>query len=232
MTTTRNRCETFSTNATGLLSVPTSFYEQGTDRMPANQYSYEFNDRFFLDALSSMVIAQEKTNVPDQPTQISSAMAAKLLKRTSTFLVDVLNRRLTSNEVFLFNPIMNQITHASVIISDPLMFKIRTEHIVYRDTKLYGVGLWLETLHDPNKSNIKLTDFGLMGYVFEDRMTNVVPSNVLENVPENYKRENKILKDPKYEKAILCQYYRDLKKYKGITVDGYDKCQESSSSSS
>lgn len=216
------QCEAFT--VAGLLSVPTSFYEQGTSKMPSTHYAFEFNDRFFLDALTSVV---QKTNLKGMPTQISKKMGEKVQMRTRQLLIDTLNQKLGSGEVFLFNTVFDQITNVEVV-QDPLVFKVRTEHILYRDTKVYGVGLWLESLHDPTSSKVTITDFGIMGYVFEDRLNNIVPSNLLPDTSVDPKESRKIMHDPKYEQAELCQRYRDIKKYKGIAVDGLEKCGQSS----
>lgn len=215
-------CEAFT--VTGLLSVPTSFYDQATNEMPSTHYAYEFNDRFFLDALTSVV---EKTTLKGESTQISKKMGEKIQKRTTQLLLDTLNQKLGSTEVFLFNSVFEQITNVEVV-QDPFVFKVRTEHILYRDTKVYGVGIWLESLHDPTSNKVTITDFGIMGYVFEDRLNNIVPSNLLTDTSVDPKENRKIMRDPKYEREVLCQTYRDIKKYKGMTVDGLEKCGQSS----
>jgi hypothetical protein len=194
------------------VSVPTDFYN--ILELPKTHYAVEMHDRFFLDTLeknkTKTSISYIKKDDIDDNILISS-----ILNRTNKYVVDILNKDLPQDERFLFSNIHSEKILAKKLIKD--VYVLKSRHIIYRDTKIYGVSLSLTTLHSFVDKDIKLIDYNLYGYVFEDKINKIEPSNLIDNDYQDYKKDKIEILDPHYENQYLCQYYNDLKKFRGIS---------------
>jgi hypothetical protein len=195
------------------ITIPTDFYN--ISKLPKKQYAYEMHDRFFLDTLE-----KNKTDTSisfnDKDDINNSKLILSMLNRTNKYIVDILNKDLPLDERFLFANIFSEKILAKKLIDE--VYVLKTNHIIYRDTKIYGVSLTITTIHSFVDKGIKLIDYKLDGYVFEDKLNPIQPSNLIDNDYQDYKKDKIEIHDPKYEKQYLCQYYNDLKKFRGITA--------------
>jgi hypothetical protein len=125
------------------------------------------------------------------------------------------------DEKFLFSNVYSEKTLAKIIVDG--VFVLKSKHIIYRDTKIYGVSISITTIHSLVDNSIHLIDFELYGYVFEDKINAFEPSNLIDNNYQDYKKDNIQIRDPKYENQYLCQYFDDIHKFRGINAPNIDK---------
>jgi len=213
-----NKCERFINDYydryVETISVPADFYNIGAV-MPETHYAVEMNDRFFIDTLN-----KNKTitsiGYKLSPDLTNKKMISSILSRTNNYLVDILNKEMPLDEKILFSNVFSEKEIAKTIVDG--VFLIKSKHIIYRDTKMYGVSLSITTIHSLLDNSIHLIDFDLYGFVFEDKINTYEPSNLIDNNYQDYKKDNIQIRDPNYENQFLCQYYSDLHKFRGITV--------------
>lgn len=196
-----------------LVWVPTDFYS--STEIPASYYGAEMNDRFFIDTLDK----NKKTfNLEGLSNKvIDQNKKQQILNRTNSYLLKILNSQLQNIEKYIFNMVYSKIINCDMY--DSGYYRVDSLHVVYRDTKIYGVSIKITTIHSLDSSNILLTGYKLNGYVFEDKITDYIPKNLIDNNYQDYKQDKLIMKDEKFEKEYLCKYFKDLQKFRHINVD-------------
>lgn len=206
------------------ISIPTQFYEITAQVVP-NHYTIEMHDRFFISNLDI-----EKKQYPKNPSlvllkdDVEKSVKDEIEKRTGDYLKKLFNSKLGSNEVFLFRSIYDIVESVKKgIWKYGVCYLANTRHLLYRDTKIYGVAINLTTLHDKRTGNIYLADYKLVGFVFQDKIDGALePTNLVQNDYQEYTKDTVTQYDKKYEKNYLCKYYSDLKKFRGISVNTQD----------
>jgi hypothetical protein len=194
------------------ITVPSDFYNMSAI-LPNHHYAAEFNDRFFIDTLNknkiiSSIAYNKNQNLKDKK------MIESILIRANNYLVNILNKEMPLDEKFLFSNIYSENVLAKIIING--VFIIKSKHIIYRETKIYGISLSITTIHSLLDNSIHLLDFELYGFIFEDKVNAFEPSNLIDNDYQDYKKDNIHIKDPNYENQFLCQYFDNLYKFRGI----------------
>ncbi len=189
------------------ISVPQDFYSQ---TKYANNYKFvEFSDEFFTDVLKKNtkdIELEETTKVKKYPPY--------LLQLTNENLLKILNAEIKENN--LFSVIQSIIRDVSQKDSK---YILNSQHVVYRDSKIYGAAIELTTLHENYK--VTIIKSKLLGFIFQDRLNPIQPSNLITNNYQDYMLDKVITKDPKYEKQFLCQYYKDLQNYKNMSKNSF-----------
>lgn len=201
------------------ITVPTDFYNISAV-LPKTHYAIEMKDRFFIDALN-----KNKTitslGYDKSPDLKDEKMISSILNRANNYLVYIFNNEMPCDEKFLFSNVYSEKVAAKIIVDS--VFVLKSKHIIYRDTKIYGVSISITTIHSLIDNSIHLIDFELYGYVFEDKINAFEPSNLIDNDYQDYKKDNIQIRDPKYENQYLCKYFDDIHKFRGITVPNVDK---------
>jgi hypothetical protein len=196
------------------IAVPVGMYSQSSYAQGLKMV--EMNDRFFMDTLnksknpSRSFVGGETPQV--QPTE-------RTLNLTNKFIEKILNAALPPNTPTLF-----AVRHGSIRDmrrKDNVLYVV-SDHVVYREGKIYGAALRLKTVHD--NDTIDLVDFSLVGFIYQDKIIDTMPSNLETSTYQSYMLDQSITKDAKYEKDYLCQYFRDLEKFRGIKVNTNIKC--------
>lgn len=195
------------------VSIPTSFYNITAQVVP-NHYTVEMKDKFFEDILEKNVVpfrhvVQKTSSIEDEKTK------QQLLQQIDAYLLKLLNSKLASDEIYMFHTVFSQ-TQNITKFEESGQYVVSSDHLIYRDTKIYGVSISLKSVVDSQTGKVSLISYTLNGYVFEDKITDYQPNNLVEDVFQDYKKDNIIIKDAKYEKQYLCKYYADLKKFRGI----------------
>jgi len=197
------------------ISVPVDFYNI-TAELPSTHYAVEMNDRFFLDALNKNKIitslGYELSDDVDNQRLIDS-----IIKRTNNYLASIFNKELQPDEKFLFANVYTEKILAKKIVDD--VYLLKSKHIIYRDTKIYGVSMIITTLHSFSEKNVKLIDYQLIGFVFEDKVKTFEPENLIYDDYQDYNKDKVMERDPKYENKFLCKYFNDLFTLRGIQGD-------------
>jgi hypothetical protein len=161
-------------------------------------------DRFFLDALEAQKRSY-KYPVQNITVVTDANLQNRLLERTDKFLTDILNTKLGSDEIYYFHTVYSRIKSANVLETSKT-FEVTSDHIVYRDTKIYGVSISLKTVHSLATTDIMMTEYSINGYVFEDKITDYQPQNLVDNNYQDFRKDDLIVRDEKYEKEYLCKY--------------------------
>ena len=189
------------------ISVPQDFYSQ--TKYAQNYKFVEFNDRFFTDVLNknTQSINIEGTAKINKPPEY-------LMKLTEEYLLKIFNSGIKENNLFMI--IQSILKYVS---QKDDKYILNSQHVIYRDSKIYGAAIELTTLHENYK--VTIIKSKLLGFIFQDRLNPIQPSNLITNSYQDYMLDKIITKDPKYEKQFLCQYYKDLQKYKDISKNTY-----------
>jgi hypothetical protein len=171
-------------------------------------------DKFFENILENNVvpfkhIVQRTSVVGDDKIK------QDLLQQIDAYLLKLLNSKLASDEIYMFHTVFSETTDITRF-EESGEYVVSSNHLIYRDTKIYGVSISLKTVVDGKTGKVSLLSYTLNGYVFEDKITEYQPNNLVEDVFQDYRKDDLITKDPKYEKQYLCKYYADLKKFRGI----------------
>ncbi len=203
------------------ISIPTDFYETSAQFAFPKHYAAEMHDKFFIDALES---EKEKIDEKFISNDVEEKVKSELYDRVNKFLVELLNKKLfqvSSDEKYIFSNIFSKITNIyQAIWSKGNCIVVTSEHIIYRDTKVYGASITITTLHNIKDGSIHLIDYKLNGFIFEDRIKNTIyPSNLIEDSYQEFKKDKVTIPDEKYQTAYVCKYLADIKKFRGITVD-------------
>lgn len=209
------------------ISIPTTFYENSARFENSNHYAVEMQDRFFIDILEEEKKKLSKPNEKYIATLINKELKSKVLKQINKYIIDLLNDELfkiSSNEQHIFTNVFSKVNEMyQAIWSNGNCIIVITDHIIYRDTKMYGVSLTLKTLYNIKDNTKYLLDYKLNGFVFEDKVkNNIYPSNLIENDYQDYRKDKIQIYDKKYETKYVCKYLSDIKKFRGIDVDTQD----------
>lgn len=198
------------------VSVPSDFYSSG-NTLPEMQYAAEFHDRFFIDTLNDEMKNHVAIPYSSANEITEKDLIAKLKKRIDNYITTLLNKKLDSNESYVFNVVYSQFEDGLKWETENI-YLVHSKHVLYRDTKVYGVSIHLTTVHDGNTGSIRLLNYKLDGYIFEDKISDYYPANLIDNNYQDYMKDKIITKDQKYENQYLCQYYHDVKKFRGLVV--------------
>jgi len=210
----------FAPEYNDMLTVPTSAYSSLSDDNTTyeKRYFLEFNDRFFHQTLLS-ALSSQKTDYSDW--QESKDYHKENVKfRVGQHIEGVLNRALPSWESDLFTVVKNDIHHVYKS-HDNGLYVVKSKLLMHRNQKLYGVSLETTTLHDRVNYTSVLLEYKIIGFVFEDKLDDVMPANYHTESELAYEdvSKHKIIKDPEYEKRVQCKYFSDLKKFRGLDID-------------
>lgn len=206
------------------MAVPQEFYSSNLGALPKQHYVAEVNDRFVMDTLNKYkVVDGEGYAKGNTIFFMKENVKQQLLKKINMFLTSALNGGLSSDEKFYFANVFSQIQKVSRESLEVVV--IESNHLVYRDTKLYGISISLVTRFNMRTNKISLLTYKLNGYVFEDKISNLTPMNLFDNNYQAFMQSPKIRQDSKYENAYLCKYYDDVQKFTGYKVNHDLKCK-------
>lgn len=200
------------------IAVPAQFYSQ-----PAYASGFtkvEFRDQFFEDALkenldttqSPLIYMEDVAKYPDF-----------VVLKCEEFLSKILNAKLPSSDTALFAVVKS---HIISVKKRNDIYMVESQHVVHRDGKIYGAGIYMTTLLI--KGKVYLKKYKLLGFIFEDRIRSEEPYNMDTNTEQPFMMDALITKDKKYETDYLCTLYTDLEKYKGIKIDHDLNCEDQS----
>jgi hypothetical protein len=169
-----------------IVSVPIDFYSSTTGTvLPETHYAAEVNDRFFIDAFDEEKKRFEEIGktIPDNGGQetVEKATRSRLLKVINNYVLKMLNMRLDSSEKYLFNMVYSNLGQ-SLLWEKDSMYLSWSNHVLYRDTKVYGVSLSLFTMYDAAQNSVYTMGYKLNGFIFEDKLSDFIPSNLETNV--------------------------------------------------
>jgi len=108
------------------------------------------------------------------------------------------------------NDNINKYIQSENILYNNSILGILSDHLIYRDTKSYGLNISLLTIHNLN-SNIILKDFNINGYIYEDKINTYKTANLIDNDYQNYGTDHVNKRDIIYEENTVCQHYKDLR---------------------
>lgn len=188
--------------------LPAEFYSQG--KYASGFPLAEFKDRFFIDTLDKNIKKIDYTVIEDKNIQIPKT----LLERCNNYIVKILNAELPSDEPNLFSNVYGEITDIKKLKNN--MFLLESKHLIHRDKKIYGASLMMQTIHQVDSTN--LLSYKFYGFVFDDKININQPSNLSTDNYQSFMKDNVFMKDNKYETLYLCQYYKDLEKFRGVKV--------------
>jgi len=158
-----------------VMTVPVDFYQTpGSDAnlLPKTHYAAEFNDRFFMDAfeIDKKRTIDEVQRIPEGKGEpvTDKGVITRLLQGVNAHILNVLNRKLDSNEKYMFNMVYAKVVEV-MTWKDKGMFLLYTKHVVHRDTKVYGVSFSLYTLLDSKYFASGIT---------QETITTTIPHNV------------------------------------------------------
>lgn len=230
------------------IAVPAEFYM--TSKLPETHYAYEMDDIFFTNTLNNKKINITNIDITNKiniGNKIDMSIKKNLLNETNLYLCYIFNKELSKDQTFYFKNINSEIIDIYEINISNNYIILKSKHIIYRDTKLYGISISLTTLHsnylkindnnniyknienkndvednnidiqDNKNSNIMITDFKVNGFIFEDKINAYNTKNLINNDYQKYKQDTTQLQDNKYENTFLCNYYKILKQNRGIT---------------
>lgn len=200
------------------IAVPAQFYSQ--PYYATGFTKVELRDQFFEDVLrqnldttqSPLMYMEEVKKYPDY-----------LLVRCEQFLQKILNAKLPSSDTTLFAIVKSNVISVKKRNN---VFMVESQHVVHRDGKIYGAGIYIITLHI--NGNVYLKKYNLLGFIFEDRITTEQPYNLDQSNEQGFMLDALITKDKKYETEYLCKLYTDLEKFKGIKIDHDLNCEDQS----
>jgi hypothetical protein len=193
------------------ISTPAEFYFQGN--VAQGLKTIEFKDKFFIDALDKNV---QKGIMDGQQVQHDGAWTppTDAVDGLNKFLERILNSSLPSDETSLFAVVFSQIVSTESYKFNKALYTSR--HIVHRDGKVYGASIEMSVLVERDK--MSLVKYKLIGFVFDDKLATQQAYNLDQNKNQYFMQDKNMLKDQKYVKSYLCQYYKDLEKYRRINI--------------
>lgn len=203
-----------------LLTIPSSAYNNLN--INPNKYFYEFKDKFFINILNKNKSTQQINKNNFKNINLSIKQRYELEKIIKKYIENIFNKELEQYDDNLFY-VYRFIINETKVFND--IYLVNTSLILYRNNKIYGVSIKLDTLHKINSEELKLYDFDLMGFIFEDKMFSefTLPNNVYTNIYQDANDNKTIIKTPEYEKKNICKYLEDLKKFRNIEADNYKK---------
>lgn len=217
--------ESYAPDYQDMISVPTSAYSTISDDDISYQKRYflEFNDRFFHNAMIDALTSQKQDYSSWKPITTYDADTVKF--RVSEHIQGILNREMQGTDPNLFHVVKFDIKEV-LASPDGMEYVVKASELIHRNQKLYGVSLETVTLHNKKTFDTVLLKYELLGFVFEDKIDDVMPANYNQASELAYEDINKtnIIKDSDYEKRVKCKYFSDLKKYRGLVVNDENSC--------
>lgn len=200
------------------IAVPAQFYSQ--PYYATGFTKVELRDQFFEDALTeNLDVAHSPLIYMDEITKYPEFLVLKC----EEVLSKILNAKLPSSDTALFAVVKSNVI--SVKKRNDI-YMVESQHVVHRDGKIYGAGIYMTTLHIDGK--VYLKKYKLLGFIFEDRIGSEEPYNMDTSKEQPFMMDSLITKDKKYENDYLCTLYTDLEKYKGIKIDHDLNCDDQS----
>lgn len=200
------------------ISVPAQFYSQPS--YATGFTKVEFRDQFFIDALAENLDTEHS---PLMYMEEVKKYPSFLLLKCEEFLAKILNAKLPSSETSLFAVVKSNVMSVKKRSN---VYMVESKHVVHREGKIYGAGIWMTTLHIDGKIHLKKYD--LLGFIFEDKIRSEDPYNLDQSSQQPFMLDALITKDKKYENDYLCTLYADLEKFKGIKIDHDLDCDDQS----
>ncbi len=207
------------------ISVLPEFYKESA-KPRYKHYALEFEAGFFL---QNLIHKQEFIPVSNQAEYLNNT---DLLNKIDNLIIKLLNKALESapltidaDNKFVINKSYIQEFKIEPTGTGAYQTRVISYHIVFRYTKLYGINLKLETIHNHENSIVNIVNVTNEGFIFEDKLesVNVTPFDELEKNEMNPKpnQEDEILSvlDNKEEK--LKAYYDKMKKQRGISWNAF-----------
>lgn len=199
------------------LTIPSSAYDNLN--INPNKYFYEFKDQFFIDILNKNK-SQKNFEINNfKNSKLSIQQKQQLEKIIKKYIENILNKEIKkdNNLFYVYRFIINEIKNNNNL------YLVNSSLILYRNSKIYGISLKIDTLHTINIEKIELINYDLLGFIFEDKLHSnlTLPKNIYTNQYENSNTINKIIKTPDYEKKNICLYLENLKKFRNIEADDY-----------
>ncbi len=200
-----------------LLTIPSSAYDNLN--INPNKYFYEFKDQFFINVLNENK-SQKNFEINNfKNSKLSIQQKQQLEKIIKKYIENILNKEIKkdNNLFYVYRFIINDIKNNNNL------YLVNSSLILYRNNKIYGISLKINTIHTINTEEIELKDYDLLGFIFEDKLhtNSTLPKNIYTNEYENSNTINKIIKTPDYEKKNICLYLENLKKFRNIEADDY-----------
>lgn len=178
----------------------------------------EFNDRFFLNTLTTA----KSTNAIDEKGWIlvpTSEITDTQKKGVCDYIEGTLNRALHPNDPNLFHVVQfeaESLKHSQ----DKKLWTIQSRVLVHRTGKAYGASLALHTLHDVPNAQTSLVGFKMIGFVFEDKVSDDVrPGNYYgedDDVASVDMLSMRILANKSEQDKLVCKQLRDMKATRGV----------------
>ena len=199
------------------ISVIPSFYSQG--KIANNYPNAELGDEYFIDALNASTDREIMRNKVKDSWKGSNPTF--LLKRIDAYLLSILNEKLNKDDKLFFTMNYSDVIEITQYKNDSYL--IESRHLVHREQKIYGATIKLKTFHEP-ENKIYLVDSELLGFAFDDKIDADQPSNLDEDVYQAYKNDKVFTMSKQDEDKMLCEYYKKLKKYRGIQITSDINC--------
>lgn len=200
-------------------TLPSSVYDEMT--ISNTQFSIEYNTQFFIDILNAnkKTISTSYLNYKDEILNDNS-----ILFNINDFIKNIFNKDLPSIEQYYFKNIYSTINFIKKINAN--LFIIQSRHVLYRDTKLYGISLTITTQYNTSDISIILIDYIIDGFIFQDKLNNTEPYSLIDNnydsahleVYNNKSNCSISSSSPEYENKYLCDHYANIKREFGINV--------------
>ena len=174
------------------VATPANFYEVSA-QLPEHHYAKEMPTSFFTNILDTekSKSASSILHINDKASSVKDrALEQRCLQNTDMYLTDLFNNSLF-NKKFLFKLIKSDVesSHTGVYDNKPCIM-LESSHILYRETKMYGVSISTTTCHllsdliqagsQGQMQGLALIDYTLNGFVFEDKIFSKEPSNLIE----------------------------------------------------
>lgn len=215
--------EPFDASTIDALSTPSSAYRgMAEDEIDVARKPFlEFNDRFFLNTLTSA----QSTNKVDDSTWTTVVVQSKnddtQQQRVSQLVENILNRALHPNDPNLFHVVRFELESVKQS-PDKKLWTVKASMILHRTGKSYGAALTTRTLHDMTANSSSLLSFELKGFVFEDKMDpegDVVAKNFYgedDQVASVDMLQMRILPNKKDQERLVCKQLKDMKATRGV----------------
>lgn len=193
----RYKVEPFKLTGDDYRPVPSAFYDQAIGHVEPGFPLMEYPTDFINCTLKNAEALPKQTN--------------------DEYLLAILNKAVKDTDT---KPLFIMI-ESEIISQNEKANTITSRHLVDRQNKIYGIELEITTQFDTITSQIKLIDYKIIGFVFDDKIKVNEPANiVLEEDPyQEYMKDTTFMKDITYETKYLCNYYDNLRKNGNIMVN-------------
>lgn len=193
----RYKVEPFKITGDDYRPVPSAFYDQAIGHVEPGFPLMEYPTDFINCTLKNAEALPKQTN--------------------DEYLLAILNKAVKDTDT---KPLFKMV-ESEIISQNEKENTITSRHLVDRQNKIYGIELEITTQFDTITSQIKLIDYKIIGFVFDDKIKVNEPANiVLEEDPyQEYMKDTTFMKDTTYETKYLCNYYDNLRKNGNIMVN-------------